>query len=101
MDLRSVPLLGHRLIYHGAGMGALFGGGFSWYTNQHGLAVDNVIAFDLVLPNGTYVNVKQNSHPDLYFGLRGGLNNFGIVTGATLRTWPSGRIWVNLKLSSA
>ncbi|KAF7783383.1 CAZyme family AA7 [Agaricus bisporus var. burnettii] len=87
----NVTVVGARI--SGVGMGALFGGGFSWYTNQHGLAVDNVIAFDLVLPNGTYVNVKQNSHPDLYFGLRGGLNNFGIVTGATLRTWPSGRIW--------
>jgi FAD/FMN-containing dehydrogenase len=76
-------------------MGVLYGGGFSWYTNQHGLAVDNVVAFNLVLPNGTYANVTEKSQPDLYFGLRGGSNNFGIVTGVTLKTWPSGGIWAS------
>lgn len=81
-------------------MGVLYGGGFSWYTNQHGLAVDNVITFDLVLPNGTYVNVTEKSQPDLYFGLRGGLNNFGIVTGVTLKTWPSGGVWVRSPVST-
>lgn len=83
-----------------AGMGLLYGGGLSWYTNQHGLASDNAVAFDLVLPNGTYVNVTQQTQPNLYFSLRGGLNNFGIITGVTVKTWPTGGVWVSTSVSS-
>lgn len=67
-------------------------------TNQHGIASDNVVSFELVLPNGTFVEVTQRSQPDLFFGLKGGLNNFGIVTGVTLKTYPTGDIWVSLWL---
>jgi FAD/FMN-containing dehydrogenase len=81
------------------GLGLLYGGGLSWYTNQHGLASDNAVAFDLVLPNGTLVDVTQTSQPDLYFGLRGGLSNFGVVTGVTVKAWPTGGIWVSCFLS--
>lgn len=81
------------------GLGLLYGGGLSWYTNQHGLASDNVVEFNLVLPNGTFVNVTETSQPDLYFGLRGGLNNFGIITSVTVKTWPTGDIWVSFYLS--
>lgn len=76
------------------GLGLLYGGGLSWYTNQHGLACDNAVAFDLVLSNGSLVNVTQTSQPHLYFGLRGGLNNFGIITGVTVKVWPTGGVWV-------
>ncbi|XP_006453769.1 hypothetical protein AGABI2DRAFT_181818 [Agaricus bisporus var. bisporus H97] len=88
---KNVTVVGGRI--PGVGLGLLYGGGLSWYTNQHGLASDNVVEFDLVLPNGTFVNVTETSQPDLYFGLRGGLNNFGIITSVTVKTWPTGDIW--------
>ncbi|KAI6106965.1 hypothetical protein EV401DRAFT_2060126 [Pisolithus croceorrhizus] len=61
--------------------------GYSWLTNQYGLAVDNVESFELVLRNGTVIDVTESSHPDLFFGLR------GVVTKFILKTHPQGRIW--------
>jgi FAD/FMN-containing dehydrogenase len=72
----------------------VLGGGYSWVTNQYGLGVDNFVALDLVLPNGTFVVVTEASQPDLFFGLKGGLNNFGIVTRFTLKAHPLGTIYV-------
>ncbi|KAG1717771.1 FAD dependent oxidoreductase [Suillus paluster] len=85
--------------------GVVLGGGFSYLTNQHGLAIDNVVSYELILPNGTVTTVTSSSNPDLYFGLRivnisnshatvkGGFNNFGIVTYFTLKTYPQSQIW--------
>ena len=50
--------------------------GYSYKTNQHGLALDTIVGFNLVLPNGTVTYVTQSTHPDLFFGLKGGFNNF-------------------------
>ena len=50
--------------------------GYSYKTNQYGLAVDTIVGFNLVLPNGTVTYVTQATHPDLFFGLKGGFNNF-------------------------
>jgi hypothetical protein len=47
----------------------------------------------LVLPNATLVTVSANEHPDLYFALRGGGNNFGIVTSFTFPTFTHGKMW--------
>ncbi|KAL4069900.1 hypothetical protein V8B97DRAFT_1900693 [Scleroderma yunnanense] len=73
--------------------GLALGGGFSWLTNERGLTIDNVEVFELVMPNGEVVNVTESSYQDLFFGLRGGLNNFGIVTRFTLKTFPQGQVW--------
>ncbi|KAI6043573.1 FAD-binding domain-containing protein [Pisolithus marmoratus] len=75
----------------GGGMNGSYG--YSWLTNQYGLALNNVESFELVLPNGTVIDVTESSHPDLFFGLRGGYNNFGIVTKFVLNTYPQGQIW--------
>lgn len=50
--------------------------GYSWKTNQYGLGIDNVISYELVRPDGHVVSVTATSHPDLFFALRGGGNNF-------------------------
>ncbi|CEJ81970.1 hypothetical protein VHEMI02066 [[Torrubiella] hemipterigena] len=60
--------------------GFTMGGGFSNLTPKHGLAADNVFEYELVLPNATVFNVTHDSNPDLYYALRGGANNFGIIT---------------------
>lgn len=71
----------------------MLGGGYSWKTNQHGLAIDNVVEYELVKPNGDVVIVTETQNPDLFFALRGG-NNFGIVTKFTLRAFSQGLVWV-------
>jgi hypothetical protein len=50
--------------------------GYSYKTNQYGLAIDTIVGYNLVLPNGTVTCVTQSTHPDLFFGLKGGFNNF-------------------------
>ena len=50
--------------------------GFSWLTNLHGLTVDTVVGFQIVLPSGRVLNVDGKQNPDLFWGLKGGLNNF-------------------------
>ncbi|GLB39882.1 putative oxygen-dependent FAD-linked oxidoreductase family protein [Lyophyllum shimeji] len=89
-------VVGGRVTGVGVAGFILGGGGYSWLTNQYGLTIDTVTAFELVKPDGVIVNVTEASDPDLFFGLKGGYNNFGIVTRFTLRTFPQGRVWGGL-----
>lgn len=77
-----------------SGVGLILGGGYSWIADQYGLGIDNVVSFDLVLPNGTFVTVSDANYPEILFGLKGGLNNFGIVSGMTMYARPLGAVWV-------
>ncbi|KAF5337654.1 hypothetical protein D9758_013012 [Tetrapyrgos nigripes] len=76
--------------------GFTLGGGYSWLTNQYGLTVDTVVSFELVKTDGTVVTVTDSSDSDLFWALKGGLNNFGIVTKITLKTFPQGQVWGGL-----
>ncbi|KAI0340262.1 FAD-binding domain-containing protein [Trametopsis cervina] len=73
--------------------GFSLGGGYSWLTNQYGLTIDTILAFELVLPNGTVLTVNSSKNPDLFFALKGGYNNFGIVTKFTFKTFPQSQVW--------
>ncbi|KAI0752556.1 FAD-binding domain-containing protein [Daedaleopsis nitida] len=91
----GVNVIGGRV--SGVGVaGFTLGGGYSWKTNQYGLTVDNLSGFELVLPNGTVTSVTEASNPDLFWGLKGGFNNFGIVTKFTLKTYPQTDVWGGL-----
>ncbi|OSD00999.1 FAD-binding domain-containing protein [Trametes coccinea BRFM310] len=91
----AVSVVGGRV--SGVGVaGFTLGGGYSWKTNQFGLTVDNLSGFELVLPNGTVAAVTQDSYPDLFWGLKGGFNNFGIVTKFNLTTHPQTEVWGGL-----
>lgn len=59
--------------------------GYSWLSNQHGLTIDTVMAFDLVLPTGEIKVVTASSDPDLFFALKGGGNNFVSQTSSLAR----------------
>ncbi|KAH9990398.1 FAD-binding domain-containing protein [Russula vinacea] len=87
----GVNVVGGRI--PGVGVAGLtLGGGYSFLTSQYGLAVDNVAGYELVLPNGTIKDVTSKDD-DLWFGLRGGMNNFGIVTKFVLKSHPQGEAW--------
>src|ERR1700733_1531089 len=72
--------------------------GYSWKSNQYGLTIDTVQAFNLVLPNGTITTATSSVNSDLFFALKGGFNNFGIVYSMTLQAVPQTQVWVRPSL---
>ncbi|KAF8630777.1 hypothetical protein AX15_002727 [Amanita polypyramis BW_CC] len=88
----NVSVAGGRVTGIGVG-GFLLGGGYSWKGNQYGLAIDTITAYELVKPNGRVVQVTEESDAELFFGLKGGYNNFGIVTRFTVKALPQPSVW--------
>ncbi|KAI8288351.1 hypothetical protein K4K60_011143 [Colletotrichum sp. SAR11_57] len=93
LEAEKVTVIGGRFSAIGVG-GLLVGGGLSYFSGLHGLACDNVLNYEVVLADGTIANVNQTSEPDLFRALKGGGNQFGIVTRFTLKTYPlESQIW--------
>lgn len=91
LDARNLSVVGGRSGAIGVG-GLTLGGGISFFSGRYGWACDNVNNYEVVFADGSIHDVNEKSFPDLYFALRGGGNNFGIVTRFDLASFEQGKM---------
>jgi len=81
------------------GVGGLtLGGGLGWMVRKHGCALDNLLSADVVTAEGQFLRASANENSDLFWGIRGGGGNFGIVTSFEFQVHPAGTVLAGLVL---
>jgi FAD/FMN-containing dehydrogenase len=92
LDPLGLSVAGGRVA--GVGVGGLtLGGGISYFGPRQGWTCNQATSFQVVLADGSVVEANQNHNSELWWGLRGGSNNFGIVTRVNLTTFEQGLLW--------
>jgi FAD/FMN-containing dehydrogenase len=78
------------IVTHTGVAGLTLGGGIGWIMRKHGLSVDNLRSVDVVTADGSLVHASDEDNADLFWGIRGGGGNFGVVTSFEFRAAPVG-----------
>jgi hypothetical protein len=92
LNPKGVSVIGSREGGVGTG-GFTMGGGIGFQSSIYGWGCDNVVEYELITASGIILKVNAKSYPDLYWALRGGGNNFGIVSKFTINTFSQGLMW--------
>lgn len=88
------------VVSHTGAGGLILGGGTGWLTRLFGLSCDSVAAFKLVAADGSLIQASENENPDLFWALRGGGGNFGIVTEFELKLHPLTSVMIGSAFST-
>jgi FAD/FMN-containing dehydrogenase len=78
------------IVSHTGIAGLTLGGGTGWQQRKYGLSIDNLVSVDLVTADGDQLTASQDQNPNLFWGVRGGGGNFGVVTSFEFRMNPIG-----------
>lgn len=76
--------------------GSTLGGGIGWLMGRFGMTIDNVLAFELVTAEGEVIVANDEENPDLFWALRGGGGNFGIVTSIVYKVYQLSQVYAGL-----
>lgn len=95
LDALNVTVAGGRDGGVGVG-GFLLGGGISFFSGRKGFGCDSIVNYEVVLADGSVVNANNEENADLWRALKGGMNNFGIVTRFDMEAMPSLKMYYNV-----